>query len=97
MGSEAIIPVIEMVRRELISSVDEKTLATSQHFFKEKILFHGVKIPVVNSISKKIFPQIELKSKTEVLVICEELWKSGYLEESFIACNRTDNSHIFTS
>ena len=33
------------------------------------------------------FFEIEYRSKTEIFGLCEELWLSGYIEESFIACN----------
>lgn len=79
--------IIEQVRNELSNNIDEKTLQTSQHFFKEKIRFYGVKVPTVNRIGKDIFSRIDFKSRTEVFDLCETLWQSGYLEESFIACN----------
>ncbi len=41
----------------------------------------------MSKIGKEHFVQIKDKSKAEVPGLCEELWKSGYLEESFIACN----------
>ena len=37
--------IIEGVRQLLKNNVDEKTLATSQNFFKEKISFYGVAVP----------------------------------------------------
>lgn len=33
------------------------------------------------------------QNKNEIFVICEELWKSGYLEESFVACNWSYSLH----
>lgn len=79
--------IISRIRNELKNSIDEKTLSTSQNFFKEKISFYGVKVPTVNRISKDYFPYEESKSKAEILGLCENLWQSGYIEESFIACN----------
>ena len=79
--------ILEQVRLELKNSVDEKTLDTAQHFFKEQITAYGVKVPVVNKISSTFLSEIRSKSKQEVLDLCEELWRSGMLEESFIACS----------
>lgn len=79
--------ILEQVRLELKNSVDEKTLDTAQHFFKEQITAYGVKVPVVNKISSAFLSEIRSKSKQEVFDLCEELWRSGMLEESFIACS----------
>ena len=79
--------ILEPIRVALMEKVDEKTRATSQRFFKEKINYYGVKVPTVKSISKEYFKLIEHKSKPEIFNLCEALWSSGYLEESFIACN----------
>lgn len=79
--------IIEKVRAALLQSVDEKTLATSQNFFKEKIRFYGVTVPTVNKIGAEYFKQMGTRSKSEVFGLCELLWQSGYIEESFIACD----------
>ncbi|MDD3357526.1 MAG: DNA alkylation repair protein [Parabacteroides sp.] len=79
--------ILEQVRLELKNSVDEKTVDTAQHFFKEQITAYGVKVPVVNKISSTFLSEIRSKSKQEVFDLCEELWRSGMLEESFIACS----------
>ncbi len=79
--------IIKAVREALICHADDKTKATSQNFFKEKIQYYGVKVPTVHKISKEHFKQIADRSKAEIFELCKELWQSGYLEESFIACN----------
>ncbi len=79
--------IIEKIREELYNSIDDKTLKTCQNFFKEKIDFYGVKIPVVNKISKVYFKKIESFTKDEIFNLCEVLWQSGKIEESFVACN----------
>jgi len=81
--------IINVIRTQLKENIDIKTKESSQKFFKEKIEFYGVKIPVVNKISKESFKYIETLDKTEIFNICEILWQSGTLEESFIACNWT--------
>lgn len=79
--------IVELVRKKLIDNADEKTKAGSKRYFKEQIDTYGVKSAVVGQISKEIYSQITDFSKDEIFELCEELWKSGMLEESFIACN----------
>lgn len=79
--------IVELVRKRLIENSDEKTKAGSKRYFKEQIDTYGVKSAVVGQISKEIYSQITDFSKDEIFELCEELWKSGILEESFIACN----------
>ena len=79
--------IVKTVRSALINNIDEKTKAGSQRFFKEKIKNYGVKVPVVNKISKEYYWLIESEAKSVIFDLCEALWSSGYIEESFIACN----------
>lgn len=83
--------IIEKTRQELRKNIDEHTKETGQRFFKEKIKLYGVKTAVVNKIGKECFKDIKGKSKNEIFNYCEELWQSGYMEESFIACNWSYN------
>lgn len=79
--------IIGNIRKELRKNIDEKTQATCQNFFKEKIKFYGVRVPTVNTISKDYFRLIDFKTKSEIFDLCESLWQSGFIEESFIACH----------
>jgi 3-methyladenine DNA glycosylase AlkD len=79
--------IIDKVREALKSNADERTLAASQKFFKEKISSYGVKMPIVNNISKDFYNQIYSKSKSEIFALCEILWQSGIIEETIIACH----------
>jgi 3-methyladenine DNA glycosylase AlkD len=79
--------VIAKIRSELKNSTDEKTVMTSQNFFREKIKFYGVKVPTVSKISKEHFKIIQQRSKNEIFDLCENLLQSGYIEESFVACH----------
>ena len=81
------ISIINKIRQELKQNSDEKTQKTGQNFFKEKIKFYGVKTAIVSKIGKEYFKTFKDKKKTEIFDLCEELWRSGYMEESFIACN----------
>ncbi|MCL4417874.1 MAG: DNA alkylation repair protein [Actinobacteria bacterium] len=79
--------IIEKIREKLKQNADEKTKNSGVGFFKEKIKLYGVKTAIVNKIGKEYFGAVKDKKKEEILILCEELWQSGYIEESFIACN----------
>jgi 3-methyladenine DNA glycosylase AlkD len=79
--------IIEKIRQELKENSDEHTRQSGQRFFKENVNIYGVKTAVVSRIGREYYKSIKDKSKTEIFSYCEELWQSGYMEESFIACN----------
>jgi 3-methyladenine DNA glycosylase AlkD len=79
--------IIQKLRLELRNSANEQTKHSSQHFFKEAIVTYGVKTPIVDKIAKELFAEIKEKPIDEVFALCDTLWQSGYLEESFVACN----------
>ncbi len=79
--------IIDQIQEKLRAFSDIKSLETGQNFFKEKITLYGVKTATVSKISKKYFQQLKGKTKTEIFDLCEILWQSGYLEESFVACH----------
>ncbi len=79
--------IIESVRQQLVESADQKTKESGRRFFKEEIKLYGVKTATVTRIGKQVYKMIEELPKREIFDLCEELWKSGLMEESFIACN----------
>ncbi len=79
-------PVIKAVRLQLINSSDERTRQSAQHFFKEKVKHYGVKSAVVYKIATECFKSLKERRKGEVFALCEYLWRFGYMEESFVAC-----------
>lgn len=80
-------PIIREIRADLKASADEKTRSSAQRFFKEEVRLYGVKTAIVKKIARTRFSLIKDEGKEEILVLCEELFKSGYMEEAFIACN----------
>ena len=82
--------VVTQVRRELQESVDSHTKQYSGQFFKEEVKSFGVKVPVVTKIAERLFQQIEGLSKDTIFGFCEELLKSGYIEEAFVAYRWSD-------
>jgi len=79
--------IIAQVLQELEDNIDEKTKISGPRYFKESVKLHGVKTAKVSAISKKYFVLIKDREKDQIFDLCEELWQSGYLEQSFIACN----------
>jgi 3-methyladenine DNA glycosylase AlkD len=82
---------IENLRSELVLNADEKTKKSGERFFKEKVKMYGLRSAEVIRIAKEHFKMLPDKSKKEVFYLCEELWKSGYMEESFVACSWSYN------
>jgi 3-methyladenine DNA glycosylase AlkD len=80
-------PIINTIRNELKQNSDPHTKTTGQIFFKEKIKVYGVKAALVTRIAKAHDKDILALDKKEAFALCEELWQSGFMEESFIACH----------
>jgi 3-methyladenine DNA glycosylase AlkD len=78
---------ISKLRMELKENADEHIRNSSQHFFKGEVICYGIKSAHISTISKEYFKTIKGKTKREIFDLCGELWQSGMLEESFIACN----------
>jgi 3-methyladenine DNA glycosylase AlkD len=77
-------PVIARIRQELTAQADPEIRKTSQRFFKEEIRCYGMKTATVIAIAKKYWKEIKGRPKPEIFALCEELYQSGYMEESFI-------------
>jgi 3-methyladenine DNA glycosylase AlkD len=80
-------PVILKIRQELKNQADPQIRKTSQRFFKEGITCYGTKTAVVVAIAKKFWKEVTGRPKVEIFSLCENLYQSGYLEESFIVSN----------
>jgi 3-methyladenine DNA glycosylase AlkD len=79
--------IIREIRADLKASADEKTRSSAQRFFKEDVRLYGVKTAMVKRIARARFSEIKDEGKEKIFSLCEELFKSGCLEESFIACD----------
>jgi len=80
-------PVIAQIRQELRDHADPDIRKTSQRFFKEEISCYGIKTAAVITIAKKYWKVVKGRPKPDIFALCEELYQSGYLEESFIVSN----------
>jgi 3-methyladenine DNA glycosylase AlkD len=79
--------VLINLRNELEANTDERIQKSGKGFFKEEIKLYGIKTPLVVKIAKEHFKEIKNEPNSVIFGLCEEFWKSGYLEESVIACN----------
>lgn len=117
--------ILSRIRSDLASHADEKTINNYSRFFKEEVMFYGVKSGIVSKLAKDYFKELKetnylekagknkdtdkikveikgkIKGKTkekindknnkadkeEVFALCEELFKSDYCEEAFIAAD----------
>lgn len=77
-------PVIAAIRNELLKNADPVIRETSQRFFREEITCYGLKTVTVTAIAKKYWKEVRSRDKTAIFTLCEELYRSGYLEEAFI-------------
>jgi 3-methyladenine DNA glycosylase AlkD len=79
--------IITAIRNELKQQVDEKTKASFQRFFKEEVKYYGVNSAAVEKLARKYFKELKDKNKKEIFSLCEQLFKSDYSEEAFIAAD----------
>jgi 3-methyladenine DNA glycosylase AlkD len=77
--------ILAAIRQELNKQADAKTKESFQSFFKEKVVAYGVKTAIVTKIARKYFTEVKPLGKRDILTLCEELFKSNYTEEAFIA------------
>ena len=82
--------IVNQVRRELQENIDPKTKQSTSSFFKEEVKLYGVKATIVTKIAKKYFQQIKQLDKDTIFGYCEELLKSGFSEEAFVAYRWSD-------
>lgn len=79
--------IVHEIRSVLEAQGDAAVRAGTKRFFKEEIRCYGLKTPAVTALAKTLFKAHKDAPKAELFAVCEELWRSGYMEESFIACN----------
>ncbi len=85
--------IIEKIRNELVTLSDDTVRQTGERFFKEEVRLYGIKSEIVKRIGKEYFKLLKGREKGEIFDLCEELWKSGILEETGIACNWSEYIH----
>jgi 3-methyladenine DNA glycosylase AlkD len=80
--------ILAQIRQTIINNVDPETAVSHERFFKEGELAkgYGLRLSEVRKIAKVTLQQVKKYPKHFVFELCEELWKSGYMEEVAIAC-----------
>ncbi|GET22470.1 DNA alkylation repair protein [Prolixibacter denitrificans] len=79
--------ILTRLRGELQSNATEETRISGQRFFKGELKSYGVKAAVLHKISKEYWKELKKENKADIFALCDRLWQSGNLEESFVACN----------
>ena len=77
-------PLLMQLRAELKANSDEQIQQSNQRFFKEPVKAYGIKSAVVAKIAKKYLPQARELSRQDLFNLCEELFRSDYMEEAGI-------------
>ena len=77
--------IVDKVRQELEAKADEKAKNSTRRFFKENVMVYGVKTAVVRKIAKKHWNEVKVLGKEKIFALCEELYRSDYTEEAFVA------------
>lgn len=89
--------VLKKVRNELLEASDEKARESGQRYFREEVKLYGIRSRQVREIARENFSIIRKFDKARILSLCEDLWQSGMMEETFIACLWTEKiSRQFT-
>lgn len=78
--------ILEKVRRELREASDERTREQGLRYFREEVKLYGIKTKTVTDIARVNYAIISQAGKDEILAMCDSLWRSGMIEESFVAC-----------
>jgi len=79
--------IIASLKEELVANASLKVRESGERFFREPVHMYGIRSSEVVRIGKDHFKKVADKSKAEIFSICDSLWQSGIIEESFIACN----------
>ncbi|GAA5263568.1 DNA alkylation repair protein [Methanocalculus sp. MC3] len=77
--------MLEEIRSTLRERADPALAESGKRFFKEEVTSYGMKTAEVAKIARSHLPALKTLGKDEVFSLCEDLFSSGYLEESFIA------------
>ncbi len=79
--------VLDRVRAELVAAADESIRQSSRRFFKEPVQSYGIRTATVTRLARSTFSEASADGKAVLFDRCEDLFASGYIEESFVACS----------
>jgi len=78
---------LESLRSRLQAESDPAWKAGAERYFKEPVKFYGLSNAATRKIGQEYFRQLKGRTREEIFALCEELLKSGMMEESLIACH----------
>lgn len=78
--------IVKQVVKELRQAGSSEEREKGKRFFKEKVRLLGVRVPTVKKIAAAKYTLLENESKATVFSLCEELWRAGHVEETWVAC-----------
>jgi 3-methyladenine DNA glycosylase AlkD len=81
--------ILQKLRAELRANTDAATQTGLQRFFKEEVKYYGVKTGTVDKIANKYWKEIKSLEKEEIFNLCEDLFRTDYMEEAFTVSNWT--------
>ncbi len=85
--------VLQNIEDTLKSNADKTLIDSTKRYFKEEIHCYGMKSADVKKIESDYWKEIKKWDKDEIFVLCEELYKSGYFEETAISASFSDKIH----
>ncbi len=77
--------ILSDIRRELKKNIDLAHKEGEIRFFKEPIKTYGVRTPITRRIGRERWLEVKDLGKQKIFYLCEELLKSGYMQEATIA------------
>ncbi len=77
-------PVITKIREELALLADPELQKGAKRFFREEIRCYGIKTATVTALARGYWKEVRKYPKDGIFALCEELYRSGMMEESFI-------------
>lgn len=80
-------PTLIEIKKTLRDNIQEDTLNSKKRFFKEEVKLLGLSVAEVTKISKHFYQTLKDSPKEDIFALCDELWKSGYSEEAYMACH----------
>lgn len=89
--------IITNIRSELLENVELKYKQGAERYFKEPVIYYGVRTATVIKIGKKYWKEIRTWPKEKIFEISEKLLKSDYSEEAYIVSEWGRNFNRFTS
>lgn len=77
--------IIVAIHADLEAAVDPIYKESATRFFKEQVKLYGVRVPKVRQIAANYAGDLKQVPLGELWPLCEELLKTGYMEDAIIA------------